>query len=59
MSDLRCPYCGHPLWIETEWVGGFGNSTQVPESIECDGNCGAVWETNGDLRSVPWKDRTA
>lgn len=51
MSNLRCPYCGADLYVETEWIGGFGSSERVPESIECGGSCGAVWETDGDLRT--------
>lgn len=53
VKNLRCPYCGSELYIETEWIGGFGNSEQVPAAIVCGGDagrCDAEWETNGDLR---------
>lgn len=53
--DLRCPYCGGILHINTEWSGDGYGGTDVPESIECwgVGVCGAEWETDGTLRTLP------
>lgn len=54
MTDLRCPYCGGLLRIETEYVGRPYLAENTPTGIECWGppdgyGCGAEWDTSGSL----------
>lgn len=46
MSDLRCPFCGGPLWVNV--------SAADPPLIECDDTkCWAEWDRDGKLQRPP------
>lgn len=51
--NLCCTYCGSGLLVTTEYSGDCYGGSDVPASLECNGevSCGAVWETDGTLRT--------
>jgi hypothetical protein len=53
MIALACPHCGGKLWVQLETVGHGHLTHEVPGSIECVGDCEAVWEPDGAPRDAP------
>jgi hypothetical protein len=53
LIDLRCPHCGGALIVNLETKGSAYMHYEVPESIECNDYCEAVWEPDGTARDEP------
>jgi len=48
--NLRCPYCGNKIYVNTEYVGLAYVSENTPVGFECDDyKCGAEWDIEGNV----------
>lgn len=48
--NLRCPYCGDKIIVNTEYIGPAYLSEQTPVGFECDDyKCGAEWDIDGNV----------
>jgi sarcosine oxidase delta subunit len=53
--NIRCPFCGDRISVETEWQGRAYLQERVPIGFECDNwkNCAATWDIEGDVTNAP------